>query len=579
MPAERGGNTTRGLVSPSCPVVPTADKGQTTSPVGSDNQAQNANAIAYPKGESHGVTIYVQLNDNNELYEKLTDAQRRLNNDIEDTAGSDNPHHLGEIDASWTDGADEIGFFSSRQEYGVQTERGFTNFYGQYLNLYANVSEGEIANNPAKRQIRVHKRSDELSYPDGNEYSWPAGWITGDRHQGSLIEIQASYVQSPGEAVAHAFELIEAADLLSRNELSEVKQPIPETVRFQGLESHHRVHNNHEQDAIETLRDSARLVGTEGDGRVEGDWQKGHHQIYAFDTNSIEALGHDAGINWEYAGDEYSGRIEGHYVKCYRHKAAEMFGESDARAHPKIEVKARGAYPGPAWNAVKSQLDEILNAHTADFAGVPESALVADDYHDGPAQETIRTTTPSDYRIKLQEYFKSTGLKKELISLIVNNRTDSANDILYTIIRLGRPVMYDELKEETGLTKRTIRKWVARLEDLRVVTREMDSVEVDHHTQSCMFVQMSDFVRSHLRGFLEKMKPVGDIKRAIARRKREREANRQADSQTPTESTSEVMTDGGQPTYPNRFQQAPALSASEDTPPPRPEKSPDPPPD
>jgi Arc/MetJ-type ribon-helix-helix transcriptional regulator len=579
MPAERGGNTTQGLTSSVCAVVPTTDKQDDTEVVGSDDNAQNANTIEYPEGESHGVTVYVQVNDSNELYQKLTDAQRRLNNEREDNADSNNPHFLGEIDASWTDGIDEIGFFSSRQEYGKQTEHGFTNYYGQYLNLYADVEKGQIANNPAKRQIRVHKRSDDLTYPDGNKYNWPAGWISGERREGSLIEIQASYVQSPGEAIAHAFELIEETDLLSYSELSRVKQPISETVRFRGLESHHRVHTNHEHDAIETLRDSARLVGTEGDGRIEGNWQKGHHQIYGFDTNAIRALGHDAGISWTYGGDEYSDTIERHYLKCYRHKSAERFSQTDPRAHPKIEVKARGAYPGPAWNAVKRHLDSILNAHTADYAGIPASALIEDKYHDGSNQEVVRTITPRDYRVNLKDYFKSTGLKKDIISLIVNNRSDSAKDILYTVIRLGRPVMYDELKSETGLTKRTIRKWVKKLEDLKIVTREMDQVVVDHQRQPAMFVQMSDFVRNHLRGFLEKLKPVGDIKRAIQRRKYERERKRESDTETSTQPRGAAMTDGGEDTNPTLHgQPQPNLTASEATHA-HPETDTDPPPD
>jgi DNA-binding transcriptional ArsR family regulator len=535
MPAQRGDDTTRSLASSHGNVVPTTDRGQDAVPVGSDGFA--GQTIKYPEGQAHGVTVYVQLNDDNGLYESLTDAQRRLNNERGDNADSNDPHYLGDIDASWTDGIDEIGFFSSRQEYGKETEHGFTNYYGQYLNLYSDVEDARIANNAAKRQIRVHKRSDELVYPDGNEFSWPGGWVSGKQHEGSLIEIQASYVDNPGQAIADAFELIEATDLLNHHELAEFKQVIPETVRFQGLESHHRVHNNHEHDARETLRDSARLVGTEGDGRIQAKFEKGHHQIYGFETDSIRALGHDPGIDWEYRGDEYSDIVDGHYIKCYRHKSAEQFAQTDPRAHPKIEAKARGAYPGPAWNTVKHHLDEILNAHTMDFAGIPAVGLVADKYHDGPDQETTTTESPKDYRINLKDYFKSDGLKKDIISLIVNNRSDSAKDILYTVIRLGRGVPYDELKAETGLTKRTIRKWVARLEDLGVVRREQSG---------CMFVRMSDFVRNHLRGFLEKMKPVGDIKRAIKRRKREREASRESGTESTSDGPTAVMTDGGE---------------------------------
>lgn len=500
------------------------------------NTPESHSRITYPEGQAHGVTVYVQLDDENRLYEALTDAQRRLNNERGENATSQNPHHVGDMDAAWTDGTDEVGFFSSKQEYGIETSNGFTSYYGQYLNLYDDVQDATIANNAAKRQIRVHKRSHDLVYPDGNEYTWPAGWLTGHQHEGSLIEIQASYVANPGEAIADAFAMIEATGLLPHHELSEVKQPITETVRFEGLESHHRIHANHEQDAIETLRDSARLVGNEGDGRVHGEYQKGHHQIYGVDTNAIHALGHDSSIDWEYQGDEYHDEVDKHYLKVYRHTNAEAFTFDDPRAHPKIEAKAHGAYPGPAWPAVKHQLDEILNAHVADFSGIPEAGLIADKYHDGSEQPNITTTSPSEYRINLKDYFKSTGLKKQIIGLIVNNRSDAAKDILYTIIRLGRPVSYDELTDEVGLTKRTIRKWVAKMENLSIIDREQSG---------CMFVTMSDFVRDHLRGFLEKMKPVGDIKRAIRRRKRNRIENREGADADATTSAKTALTDGG----------------------------------
>ncbi|MDZ7703887.1 MAG: winged helix-turn-helix domain-containing protein [Trueperaceae bacterium] len=506
------------------------------TPAAENRDESSTEPIEYPEGEAHGVTIYAQLNDENGLYDALTNAQRRLNNERGDVAGSDNPHYLGSIDASWTDGRDQIGFFSSKQEYGKETEHGFTNYYGQYLNLYDDVDDAKIANNAAKRQIRIHKRSDDLVYPDGNPYSWPAGWITGEQREGTLIEIQASYVDSPGEAIAHAFELIEASELVAPAQLGNYKQLIGETVRFQGLEAHHRIHANHETDAIETLRDSARLSGREGDGRIEGNWQKGHHQIYGFETDSISLLGFDPGLSWEYGGDSYSDVVEGHYLKCYRHKSAEHFAQTDPRAHPKVEAKARGAYPGPAWTAVKNQLDAILNAHVADWAGVPQSGLVADIYHDGPAQDTTITQPPTNYRINLRDYFKSTGLKKDIISLLVNNRTDSAKDILYTVIRLGRPATYAELKDETGLTKRTLRKWVKKLEDLGVVRRRQSGQ---------MFVRMSDFVRDHLRGFIEKAKPAGDVKRAIQRRKREREAKRNGETEATTDAPTTAVTDGG----------------------------------
>lgn len=497
--------------------------------------------ITYPEGQSHGVTIHVQLDDNNRLYEALTDAQRDLNNERGENADSDKPHHLGEIDASWTDGTDELGFFSTRVEYGEMRKGDFTQYYAQVLNLYDDVQEAEIANNPAKRRVEIHKRSDELCYEDGNPYSWPEGWQTGHRFEGTYLKIQASYVNHYSEAIAHAFELIEATDILSGYELRQVKDPIAETIRFSGLESHHRIHKNHEKDAIETLRDSAKLVASEGDGKENATIEKGHHQIYSFRNDRFDFLGFDTSLEWQYKVETYTDTIDQHYLKVYRHTNAELFSTSDPRAHPKIEAKADGAYPGPAWDAVKHQLDTILNAHTADFAGIRPTGLVEDRYHDGPDQDPVVTESPAQYRINLKDYFKSTGLKKDIISLIVNNRSDSAKDILYTIIRLDYPggVSYDTLKEETGLTKRTIRKWVKELEELSVVTREMSS---------CMFVRMSDFVREHLRGFLDKTIPVGDTKREIEQRKQERIEARES-TDTSSDDSQAIATDGGTNTH------------------------------
>jgi len=544
MPADSGGDGTTASLTPSVDVAPTTARGQHTVAGGSDSSI-DGQSIQYPEGQSHGVTVYVQLNDDNALYESLTDAQRDLNNERGENGTSQNPHCLGTIEASWTDGKDELGFFSSGAKYGKKTDHGITQFYKQHLSLYEDTSEAKKANNPAKIDLRVHKRSDELVYTkDGNELTWPAGWQTGHRYEGTLLKIQASYINHPSEAIAHAFELIEASDLLSGHELRQAKDPIGETIRFRAPESHHRFHQNHKTDAVNTLLDSAKLVGSVGSGSLKGDIEKGHYQIFAFENDRIDFLGFDDTIEWEYKGETYTKTVDSHYMKVYQLSNAEHYPTSDPRAHPKIEVEARGAYPAPAWDAVKKHLDTILNAHTADLAGVPKSGLVEDMYHDGSNQEEIVTQSPADYRNILQNYYKSTGLKKDIFSLLVNNRTDSAKDILYTLIRLGRPLTYDELKEETGLTKGTIQKWVRELEDLAIVYRERDAVVVDHHTQSCMFISMTDFVREQLRDFIEKLKPAGDVKREIKRRKQERIEARESTSES-TSNTEAIATDGG----------------------------------
>ena len=118
--------------------------------------------IEYPEGQAHGVTVWVQLNDDNGLYDRLTDAQRRLNNERGQNADNENPHDLGDIDASWTDGIDTVGFFSSGANYGDHSDGKFTQYYKQHLNLYDDIDTASIAHNPAKRQVEVHKRESDL---------------------------------------------------------------------------------------------------------------------------------------------------------------------------------------------------------------------------------------------------------------------------------------------------------------------------------------------------------------------------------------------------------------------------------
>jgi len=507
------------------------------------DDSSDSTDIRYPEGESHGFTVYIQIDDDNSLYDALTDKQRELNNKRGQNGDKDNPHYVGTIDADWIGGQKEIGFYSSGANYGETHNGSYTQFYEQCFTLYDDVSEAKKANSPAKRSVKVHKRDSELTQKDGNEYTWPEGWQTGHRFEGTCIEIKGSYADQPGAIISDAFDVIEATNLLSGVQLREAKNNlITETGRFHSLESHHRFHNNHETDITDTLRDSERLVSAKGTGQTRGGWIPGHHELWGFRSTRIDFLGFDTSVEWEYKGETYTDTIDKHYIKCYRHKNAEQYPDSNPLAHPKIEVKAEGsAYPLPAWDAVKEHLDTVLNAHTADFAGVPKAALIEDQHHDGSNQDEIVTESPAGYRDIMKDYFKSTGFKKQVIALIVNNRSKAAKDILYTLIRLGRRVSYDELKDEVGLTKRTIRKWVKRMEDIGIVSRIMDT---------CMFVQMSDFARKHLRGVIDKIIPVGDTKRKIKQRREERIESRES-TQTDTDDSQPVATDGGSSTKPD----------------------------
>ena len=71
----------------------------------------------------HAVHFYFQINDGNDVEEKLRNKQQALNNARGEPAtsgrdGRPHPHHLKDIEPDWVDGERQLGFFSSQVGYG-----------------------------------------------------------------------------------------------------------------------------------------------------------------------------------------------------------------------------------------------------------------------------------------------------------------------------------------------------------------------------------------------------------------------------------------------------------------------------
>jgi DNA-binding transcriptional regulator GbsR (MarR family) len=474
--------------------------------------------ILFPEGESHGCRIYLQIDDDNQLARRLAEEMQKLDSRRKSSGDSDSPHHMGLCDVEWTEGPDELGFFSSIDRYGCENDGEWKPGESLIVNTYSDVSHGDIANNPAKRRVEIHPRKDELTYEDGNDFSWPPGWRTGERYEGTLLKIQASHGDQPGKIIHDAFVLIGLLDVIDVQQLEEYKQQlIPETIRFGSPESYHRLHENHEEAVISTLQDTAKLVATKGSGKERGLVEKGHYELYGFTTDRLDFLGYPATVTWTYKGEEYSHSIDSWYIKIYRHTSWRDLPNDDNRRQPKVEVRIQDTLPLPAWNAVKKLLDTILNSLTHDLAGVPRSGLVPDQFHSGRNQEQIQTDSPRKYRIQLKDYFEGHSFKQEVISLLEGSRTKSAKDILVTILYHGKSLTYDDICSETGLAKSTVRKWVKRMEEITLLQRKFSGK---------MFISISDFVAEELRQWLDKHIPVGDVLDELKRRKRERKRKR-----------------------------------------------------
>jgi len=495
----------------------------------------------FSRGTTHGCDIWLQIDDNGRLHREISSLCRNLDRSTGHASSSDNPHKLGRLNGNWTAGSDyqDIGLFPSGVEYGSQSNSGnWTQNDCHVLNLYDSICQGTsgIANNARKLRVEVHERADGLVYEDGNEYSWPAGWQTEQQYEGTAIRIQASYVFDLYETIRHAFEYLLVAFSKARVKRY-ARDIIHETVRFSGLELHHRHHLRTKDATVQTLRDSARLVVSgDASGKEKATVERGHYQVYAFSTTNLEAIGFDTDITYELpTGESRTASVPKHYLKEYMHKEAHSFSDSHALAHPKLEVKHRGAFPAPAWDAMVEHLHEVLHAHV-DWAGISEDDLISDEWY--TPGEPIETATPEDYKIKLREYFESDGLQRTVIGMLFERQTMAIHDILHLVVRNSRNnrISYDELAELTGLSKSTIGGHVAELEGHQLVSR-------DHQGRAGMWVTVTEYAKKKVGGLLDKMRTCGDVLRNIASRKKQRKtdapAKRRAQEEAQQKSESE----------------------------------------
>jgi len=282
----------------------------------------------FPQATPHGCDIWLQIDDTGQLHRKLTSLRKTLDQRTGRNSSSDNPHRLGRLNGSWTADNDhqDVGFFSTGVEYGSQDNSGnWMQNEAHILNLYDDIHRGSpgIANNARKLRVEVHERSDGLLYENGNEYSWPAGWLTEQQREGTAIRIQASYVFDLYETIRHAFEYLVVALGKARTKRY-TRAIIHETVRFSGLELHHRHHLRTKDAAVQTLRDSARLVVSgNASGKEKAAVERGHYQIYSFSTTNLGAIGFDTDITYDLpTGETRTDSVSKHYLKEYMHKEA-----------------------------------------------------------------------------------------------------------------------------------------------------------------------------------------------------------------------------------------------------------------
>ena len=462
--------------------------------------------LSFQEGQRHGGKLIFQVDDGNRIVEKL--QQEYADQD----PTSDNPVSLGTIDTNWTDGETEIGLMLSKLHYGSIEDESYEREKSVIIRQYDDVADGETDSSPITCRITISKRGPGLVYPDGNEYSGQPG-LDGEHYEGTNFEVQHSYTVSAEEARTRAMELLDAVDVpvdTSTIEESIIKPRKKES----GSEQYHRVKNKKVGDVIDVLKDTNQITPVEEnpDGYTEPEYI----ELYRIGIDDVEDIGFDKELPIDGDCSFELGEV---HLKVYRYKEYDKYGEDHPLYHPKVEIEAMDAYPEWAVPALREKLNEILNAHVTDYAGVTSDQLVADQYYDGRDQPKVTTESPPNYRQLLKEQFDNADLKESAREFIYRRETQTPKDILIVLSRPQQPSMqtYENLAEEIGYTKGTIRYWAKELEDCELCTIVSDVVD---------FVELNPQIEQYVRELLTVAKPAGDLERELLVRRRQRTFDR-----------------------------------------------------
>lgn len=390
---------------------------------------------------------------------------------------------------------------STRWKAGMGEGGDYGAWYKYDLTIRPLDEDGSIAFDrtpPRSLSLKIMPQVDGLVYKDGNPLELPHG-------EGSLVQVQSTWVDDTEQFVERAAHLLGHALNygLRRRDL------VDDSAAFSKAEVHHRVDESVAGDLVQTVRQSAELLAQHS-ADVE---TSGVHE----DDRWLEAKIVTDG--WDKLGFP---RLDADILLKVYYPDKPDFVEYPMD-QPKIEVALEGKetvvdeetglttermVPWDRWDEVMAILEEILLSHLT-WADVSPADLVADDYSEGAQAEPVAIRHPEGRRLWLRKHYES------LVPALYREATKSNTDLIYDILDVVRrrgSVTYDDLVDETGAARRTIREHVRRLE--REVGGEDGPGLLERHRGHVTLVSFSSRYLEELtdddgRHALEKIKPEG----------------------------------------------------------------------
>ncbi|NHN59828.1 MULTISPECIES: hypothetical protein [Halorussus] len=342
-----------------------------------------------------------------------------------------------------------VSLNSSRCELGRETRGGAFRQWFKYNLTLQPVEDGEIQwfKTPTT-SLNVTLRPQYASLLKKTQQGISENW-TPPYGDGTELTVQTTWAEDSAEIEDRAVTLLYDALEYDVDDL-DVNQ---ESRTFWKSEVHHRISEGVADEVVHVIRQSSELLARhEAELKEESVYSDGKWQIVKLRTDGWEQLGFPI-----LHGQEIQ-------IKLYLPDAPAEYLEYPYD-QPKVEVSLEGrpkggdAYSADRWEQITHILEQILLSHLK-WADVGTEHILQDEQSLGPAAELLQWEHPEGRRAWLRDHYES--LRPQLYAEARKAQTTAVYDILHSIKRRG-VATYDEIAQDVGLVKRTVRGHVKRL--------------------------------------------------------------------------------------------------------------------
>jgi hypothetical protein len=418
----------------------------------------------------HGVGVSFVLDDDVAVYDGLLDKWRQENREagekvelVEDAAealglAEDLPE--GDYVLLWT----SSGWFGGDWDPVAEN---WTQFYKHHLMLrrrdyndtgqFTGYSKPPVSLaltiEPQRRDLVYEPKTQGDVTPDPDPIQLPFG-------EGTRVKAQTTYAEESHVPIVRALRGLRAALGSRVTDQNMAPDAIKnDSQRLFKAEVHVRFNIDRKHGVIRCLDKSEKLVDVGGASQMK---TKGYRQEEGWVEKRIRS---DRFDHLGFAETDYEEALKVYQAKDWADKPRSHYAH-----HPKLEAyisssSGEGAPHLSDWDQVMDRLRDLLGSH-AEWAGLEEDDLVADDYFQPEERPTHEWDHPEGRREDLANYYNR--FETIIWSEALHRQTDAVYDLLQVLVE-NRGATYDQLEAEVGLARSTLQGHVSELQQLGLV--------------------------------------------------------------------------------------------------------------